>query len=315
MKKRNLSLKEIFLEDERFRTSYYFSLDKLILSIQKVGLLNPPLVALRDRHYILVSGWKRVFACLKLGLSSLSVLLLEEEDELKIFLTAFYENLATREFSLIEKAEILSRLKKFGEKKEITVRHYLPLLDIPSTLSHLESYSSFSGFESGTKRIIHQKNMPFSSVKLLAGFTSKEKKLLLPLLRPSGQNRMKEILEDLKEISRRDDIAPQEILSSKEILDIMKSEKLSPLEKVDKIRLNLREKRYPALFSQRKCFDSLVKKLQLPRGIAVRPSPFFEDEELSIDFRCGNSEELKNNLLKLQALASKKEFRALFKLQ
>jgi ParB family chromosome partitioning protein len=315
MKKKNLALKEIFLEDERFRTSYYFSLDKLILSIQKVGLLNPPLVALRDRHYILVSGWKRVFACLKLGLSSLPVLVLEEEDELKTFLTAFYENLATREFSLLEKAEILNRLKKFGEEKEVIVRNYLPLVDIPSTLSHLESYLTFSRFESGTKRIIHQKNMQFSSVKLLAGFTSKERKLLLPLLQPSGQNRMKEILEDLKEISRRNDLAPQEILSSKEILDIMDSGKLSPLQKVDKIRLNLKKRRYPALFSRKECFDSLVKKLRLPKTIAVRPSPFFEDEKLSIDFSCGNSEELKNNVLRLQALASKKEFRELFKLK
>ena len=300
MKKKNLSLKEIFLEDERFRVSYYFSLEKLILSIQNVGLLNPPLVSFRDKHFILVSGWKRVLACIKLSLSSLPVFVIEEEDELKIFLAAFYENLATREFSLLEKSEILSRLKRFGEDEKKIVMNYLPLLDIPSTLSHLESYLAFSKIESGVKSIIHQKNMPFSSVKILAGFTAQERKSLLPLLLSSGQNRMKEILEDLKEISRRNDTAPKKILSTKDILDIMESEKLSPLQKADKIRLFLKRKRYPALSSRKESFDSLLKKLRLPKTVAVKPSPFFEDENFSVNFSFGNSEELKTSLLKLQ---------------
>ncbi len=314
MKKKKLSLKEIFLEDERFRISYYFSLEKLILSIQEVGLLNPPLVALRDKHFILVSGWKRVLACIKLRISSLPVFITEEEDELKAFLAAFYENLAAREFSLLEKAEILSKLKKLGEDEKKIVQHYLPLLDIPPTLSHLESYLAFSQFESALKRIIHEKNMPFSSVKLLARFTPQVRKSLVPLLLPSGQNKLKGILEDLKEISRRNEIAPKEILSSKEILDIMESEKLSPLQKADKIRLILKKKRYPALSSQKESFDALLKKLRLPKAIVVKPSPFFEGENFSVNFSFGNNEELKTTLLKLQELASKQKFSPLFKL-
>ena len=315
MKKKNLSLKEISLEDERFRISYYFSLEKLILSIQKVGLLYPPLVALRDKHFILASGWKRVLACIKLGMSSLPVFVTEEEEELKTFLAAFYENLATREFYLLEKAEILSRLKKFGEDEKKIVQRYLPLLDIPSTLSNLESYLAFSRFEPELKRIIHEKNMPFSSVKLLAGYNPQERKSLLPLLLPSGQNRMKEILEDLMEISRRNDIAPQKILSSKEVLDIMGHEKLSPLQKADKIRFFLKKKRYPALSSRKESFDYLLNKLRLPKTIVVKPSPFFEEENFSVNFSFGNSEELKTNLLKLQELTSKQEFSAIFKLK
>ncbi|HEA64871.1 MAG TPA: hypothetical protein ENI02_01870 [Candidatus Aminicenantes bacterium] len=315
MKKKNLPLKEIFLEDERFRISYYFSLEKLILSLQKVGLFNPPLVALQDKRFILVSGWKRVLACIELGLSSLPVFVVEEKDKLKTFLVAFYENLATREFSLLEKAEILSRLKRFGEDEKKIVQHYLPLLDIPSALSNLESYLAFSQLESEVKRIIHQKNMPFSLVKLFAGFTSQERKSLLPLLLPSGQNKMKGILEDLKEISRRNDIPAQKILSSKEILDIMGSEKLSPLQKADKIRPILMKKRYPALSSRKESFDSLLKKLQLPKNIMVKSSPFFEEENFSVNFFFGNRKELKTNLVKLQELAAKQEFAEIFKLK
>ncbi|NIM57628.1 MAG: ParB N-terminal domain-containing protein [Candidatus Aminicenantes bacterium] len=313
MKKQNLSLKEIFLEDERFRISYYFSLEKQILSIKKVGLLNPPLVALRDKQFILVSGWKRVLACIKLSLFSIPVFVLEEEDDLKSFLVAFYENLATREFSLLEKAEILRRLKKFGEDEKSIVKGYLPLLDIPPTVSNLESFLAFSGLEPEVKKIIHQKSIPFSSVRMLVGFTTQERKLLLPLLFPAGQNKFKGILEDLKEISKRNDISPKKILSSKEIQDIMGSEKLSPLQKSDSVRLILRKKRYPALSLRKESFDSLLKKLRLPKTVEVKPSPFFEEENFSVNFSFGNSEELQANLLKLQELSSRKEFSAIFK--
>jgi len=313
MKKKNLPLKEIFLEDERFRISYYFSLEKLILSIQKVGLLNPPLVALRDKHFILVLGWKRVLACIKLSLSSIPVFVLEEEDDLKTFLAVFYENLATREFSLLEKAEILRMLKKFGEEEKSIVKHYLPLLNIPSALSNLESYLAFSQLEPEVKKAIHQKDIPFSSVKLLVGFTHQERKLLLPLLLPAGQNKLKGILEDLKEISRRNDTNPKKILSSKEILDITGSEKLSPLQKTDKVRLILRKKRYPVLSLREESFDSLLKKLRLPKTVKVKPSQFFEEENFTVNFSFENSEELKANLLKLQELSSKKEFSSIFK--
>lgn len=313
MKIKNLPLNEIFLEDERFRISYYFSLEKMILSLKKTGLVCPPLVTLRDKHFILVSGWKRVLASLELSISPITVFVIEEGNELKTFLMAFYENLAIREFTLLEKAEVLSKLKKFGESEENIVRHYLPLLNIPPTLFHLDTFLTFSQFEPGVKEVIHKKNMPFSSVQLLSEFKPSERKLLVPLLLPLGQNKQKEFLEDLQEISRKDDIPVKKVFDSKEIMDILASDKLSPVQKAEKIRLLLRRKRFPHLFSWKDSFDSALKKMNCPREIAVKPSPFFEDEKISISFAVKNEEELRGLLQKLQELASREEFSTVFK--
>ena len=160
----------------------------------------------------------------------------------------------------------------------------MPLLNIPPTLSHFESFLAFSKFESEAKKIIHEKNMPFSSAKLLAEFTPLERRSLLPLLSPLGQNKMKEILEDLKEISKKDDIPAKKIISSKEIREIMASDRLSPLQKADKTRLLLKSKRYPTLSSWKESFDFLVRKLHWPKNIIVKPSPFFEEENFSVNF-------------------------------
>lgn len=313
MKRENLSLNKIFLKDERFRISYYFDLEKLVTSIREIGLLNPPLVTRRNGRFILVSGWKRVMACLNLSLSPIPVLVVQGKGELETFLIAFYENLATGEFSLVEKAEIIARLKKFSEDEKKIVRHYLPLLDIPPTLSHLDSYLAFSQFEPELKKFIHEKNLPFSLAELFLEFSTSERKRLLPLVLPLSQNKMTEFLESLKEISRRDELPVRKILASKEAKDILGSRRLSPLQKADRIRLVLRKKRYPNLSSWEESFDSLRKKMRWPREITLSPTPYFEEKRLSVDFNFENQEEFKASLLKLEELASKREFSELFK--
>ncbi len=315
MKKEQIDLNEIFLEDERYRTSYHFSLEKLKLSLQETGLLHPPLVALRDGRFILVSGWKRVLACAELSLSPILVLITEEKDDLKTFLMAFYENLATREFSLLEKAEILTRLKRFGEDEKRIIRHYLPLLDIPATLPNLDTYLAFSQFEPEAKKAIHEKNMSFLSVKPLIEFSSRERKQLLLLLLPLGQNKRRELLEDILEISRKNETAVQKILLSPEIKAIQQSDTLTPLQKADNVRLLLRKKRNPAFSSMRDSFESLLRKIDWPKEIDINPSPFFEEEDFTVRFTFKSEEQLKAGLLKLGELSARKDFSKIFKLK
>jgi hypothetical protein len=315
MKKKQIAIKEISLKDERFRTSYHFSLKKLKLSLEETGLLHPPLVTVRENRFSLVSGWKRVLACLELSFTAIPVYVIEEKNDLKAFLMAFYENLATREFSLMEKSEALTRLKKLGEDEKRIIQHYLPLLDIPQTLSHLDAYLSFSRLKPEIKRAIHEKNMSFSSIKLLAGFTSQEQKFLLPLLLPLGQNKRKEILEDLFEVSKRKGLSAKNLLLSKEIRSILDTETLTPIQRADKVRTLLREWRYPLFSSWKDSFNSLLKKMNWPREITVNPSPFFEEDNFTVIFSFENQEQFKAGLLKLKELSTRDEFLEIFKLR
>jgi len=315
MKREKLDIKEIFLKDERYRTSYHFSPEKLKLSLQETGLLHPPLVTLRDGRFILVSGWKRVLACSELSLSPIPILKTEEKDDLKTFLMAFYENLGTREFSLLEKAEILARLKRFGEDERRIIRHFMPLLDIPATLASLDTYLAFSQFEPELKKAVHERNMSFPSVKPLIEFSSRQRKQLLPLLLPLGQNKRRELLEDILEVSRKNDTPVHKILLSPEIQAVRESETLTSLQKADSIRLLLRKKRYPALSSMQDSFESLLRKIDWPEEIMISPSPFFEEEDFTVRLTFKNEEQLKAGLLKLEGLSARKDFSKIFKLK
>jgi len=313
MKREEIHIKNINLKDERFRISYFFSLKGLLLSLKEVGLINPPLVTSRNRQLILVSGWKRVLACLELSLTSIPVWVIRSDDDLQMFLLAFYENLASREFNLLEKAEILRRLKKLGEKEQKIIRHYFPLLNIPNTSYYLDLYLTISRFSKDVKSFIHQKNMSLASLEIFAEFNSRERKLLLPLLQPLGQNKQMELLEDLHEISLRDGVSAQEFLISEGMGKILHSEKLSPLQKSDRIRQWLRQKRYPRLSSRRKAFKQALRNSGWPEDISIEPSPFFEEEAITVQFCFKDKEGLRSLLARLQQISSKKEFAEVFK--
>lgn len=313
MKKLKIPLNKINLEDERFRISYHSNLDKIILSLKKIGLVNPPIVTLRRPHIILVSGWKRVLGYISLSFSQIPVYMLDEKDDLKAFKMSFFENLAVRSYDTIEKAEIVGRLKKFGEDKNSIIKKYFPLINIPSTRSHLDVYLAAFEFEPEIKKLVLEKNTAFVSLQLLTEFNSRERRLLLPLLSCLSQNKIKEILEDLLEICRKYNVPAWKFLLSRDIMDIQGAENLSPLQKADKIRLILKRKRYPTLFSWTKSFDSALKKICWPEEISISPSKYFEGEEISVNFSFENMEEFRKKLSELQKLSSKEEFSDIFK--
>ena len=313
MKYESLPLAKINLKDERFRTSFHPDLGRLVISIKAVGLLSPPLIRQADKGFVLISGWKRVLACRRIGLSSINVLVTEEKDDLRIFLMALHENLATREINLVEKAEILRKLLGFGVEKKTLLKCYLPLLSFPATVAHIELILAISEAEPAVKKFVQKKDAPLPIVQSLLRFTPGERKLLLPLLRPLGQNKQKEVLEDLWETSRRDEVTLREILKDKEIRQVLDSPKLPPIQKAEKIRLSLKRKRYPQLSSWQDAFDLTLRKARWPKEIAIQPAPFFEDEAISASFRFKDIKEFRAWVKKLQEMAAKEEISGLFK--
>ena len=239
---------------------------------------------------------------------SIPVFFTDTSEDLDAFKIPVYESLAHREYNVLEKAEILRKLKLFGEDDECILRHFLPLLQIPPTEMYLSLYLSVSRFDPELKRIIQQKNIPFSILQLLVRFKRKERMTLLPFLIPLGHNKQKELLTNLFEISRRDKVPVTEILDSDKLKTVFSNEKLSPLQKAEEVRRFLREKRNPSLAVWAKAFEAVLKELNLSEGTVITPPPFFEGEDFSLNFSFKNREEFVQKLLRLKELSTKKWF-------
>jgi len=315
MKILEVSLDDIDLQDERFRISYHFDIGKLLISIKKFGLVYPLVVVKRERpQYVIVSGWKRVLACLELSSMRVPVYLIDEQDDFRAFLLCLYENWAFRNFNILEKAEILLKLNGFmGDEKKI-VKQFFPLLDIPANLSYFDTYLKIALLNTTWKKIIFKKKIPLPSIQFLTEFSPEDRELLLPLILPLNVNKLKQFCEDLYDLAKRTGDSPKTLLSAPKILSVSQSENLSSLQKAEKVRSLLREKRYPTLFLWKKSFATSLKKARLSKEVDFDSASFFEDGEFSVTFSLKNKQAFQKRLSKLQDLISDEDLFSLFNL-
>jgi ParB/RepB/Spo0J family partition protein len=308
-----VSLNAIDFRDERFRTSRATDLRGLIWSIRKSGLISPPVVCRQGRRYILVTGWRRALACRTLGLRKIPALVSEETDELRLFLMGVCENLTTRELCLAEKAICLQKLGRFGMSTKTLVKEYLPWLGLPATAAHLRWMLTLAGADKPVLEAISEKPLPPAAVRALLRFSPADRRRLLPLLRPLGQNKQRQVLEDLWEIGRRDELSVRNLFRRKEFQRILGSSRLSMLQKAERIRQRLRKNRHPGLIAREESFRSTLGKMRWPREITVQPSPFFEEDIVSVSFRIRSREEFRAALDKLEDAARRQELDELFR--
>lgn len=312
MTSENIPLARINLQDERYRISYFFDLKALVQSIRTIGLIHPPVITHKNGGVLLVTGWKRVLACQSLSLSSIPCFVFEKKEELAAFQMALRENLACRPFSILEKARILERLIHFGIPENLVVRDYLPLLAIPQTINHLDIYLRIDSLDPETKVFVHEKNMTFPVLRILVEFSEEERGRLLPLLRPLGQNKQKDLLQNLLESARRDGLPALDLLKAKDIQEIAAAENLSPLQIAERIQNLIFRKRYPTVSKWKDAFESHKKEMGWPEEIKIEPSPNFEDDRLTICFSFQDLDEYAERVAQLNDLGSRKKILRLF---
>lgn len=313
MRLANIKLDTININDERFRISYYFDLYGLIHSISEISLIHPPVITYRKGDAIIVTGWKRVLACRSLNFTYIPCFVFEGEDDLEAFRLSLEENLSFRSFALLEKAQILSRLIQLGVPEDAVVKDHLSILEIPQTLNHLDTYLRIAALDPETKEVIHLKNMVFPVVQLLSDYSEEDRQILLSFLHSLGQNKQRELLQNVLEITKRDRISVQNILTGNDAQKITSDQNLSPHQKAEKIRNLVQRKRYSTLSTWRNTFKSQKKELEWPDDIKIEPSPFFEGQEFTVQFTFKDIDEYREKLIKLNKAASDERVSKLLK--
>jgi len=302
------------LADERFRVSFLPPEERLLISIGAVGLVQPPLFVVREGKPVLLSGWKRVLACRRLGLRGMKAWLRNEPDDLKCFRLAVMENLASRELSLMEKAETVSRLMRFGTSRESLKEETLPLLGFSRRFETLDVLLRAAAMDSEVKRAASGELADISVLDAFLRFGPEERKALLPLLRRAGRNKQREILEDLWAAARREGLSPLEVLAAGDIREALDAPRRTPGQKVDLLRAALKRRRYPSASRRREEFEGLLKRSGWPRRAAAEPAPFFEDDSLTVRFRFRTKRELQAVLSEMGRSSDTKEFSAALRL-
>jgi ParB family chromosome partitioning protein len=310
----NIPLQQIDLLDDTFSINYLPDLQKLRSSIEEIGLIQPVLLRKKRDHYQIICGFRRISVMKELGKSEIESKVFEEKemDEFQLFSLSLHENLTTRGFNAVEKAIALDKLiHRFQVHPTAVIKTFLPSLSLEPNEKILNTYLSLAQMEDEIKTYVLKEEVSRSNVRRLSALTPDDRMAIFSLISrlKLGENRLREILTLLEEISRRNHCIVREIIQGPEIQTVLFQKELTPSQKTDRIKKVLTDLRYPTLNQMEKEFEKERRDLNLPLNISLHHPPFFEKRGLKIEFQFETTEEYRGILSALSALSEKEGFK------
>lgn len=156
------------------------------------------------------------------------------------------------------------------------------------------------------RQVMHEEYLKEALLKE-GKFREEEKDLLYNLLSSLkyGVNKIIEILNNLWEVSKRDEISIKEIINKLNIDEIMNNDKKSLKEKGELVRSLVFKARFPQITEFMDIWKEKIKGLKLPNGIKIEPPPNFEGDKIFVSIEIKTLDDYRNYLKKLNEIEPK----------
>jgi len=312
---RKIGIETIDSGDHFFCMAFHPNLDCLRRSIGQVGLLQPIIVRekLGGAGCQVVCGFNRLAACEQLGLKEIEAFCYRESalGDLEGFHMALHENLTTRGLNLIEKSMVIDKLiHQFGVSREVIARDYLPMLGLQPSLRVLGMASQLVRLLDEIKRYIVEEKVSLENASQLLEFSPEDQEEIGRLVSKLklGENKLREVLTFLREVSLRDGLTVRDLVQG-EIEVVTSDITLSRVQKTHRVRRRLREMRYPQLTELEQEFREKQRGLGLSPGISLNPPPYFEGETFKVEFGFKDVGEFKAIVSRLMETSERRELR------
>jgi ParB family transcriptional regulator, chromosome partitioning protein len=308
-----IPLQQIDLRDETFSVNFMPDLQRLRSSIEEVGLIQPVLLREKGDRYQIVCGFRRISVYHELKGSEIEARVFAEKEmnDLQLFSLSLHDNVMTRGFNTVEKALALDKLIHYFQiEPPDVIKTFLPFFSLEPHDKILKTYLSLAGMEDKVRSYVLKEEVSRFNIRILSHFSSEDRMALLPLFDSMklGENRLREVLTLLEEISQRSQTSIREIVHRPEIELIVSQKELTPAQKTERLKKILLDLRYPRMHQMEKRFEKKREELNLRSGLSLHHPPFFEGKGLRIEFRFDTMEEYQSILSSLSLLADKKEF-------
>jgi len=302
-----ICLEDVDRSDELFSMSFEPDLSRLRESVKRVGILEPLWLREKGGRFQIVGGFRRFDTALSLREERVPALIWKGEqlEDMRAFWMSLHSNVTARGLNPVEKGLVLGKLlDHFRLSRKEVIRTAMPLLGLEPSEKILSGFLLLNGFPTPLKRYLLSHGASLATVSLLGRFTGEEQESLAGFLAPLrlGENVLREILTFMWEISRRDGVRVDEVISGEEMRRLLSDGRLSGPQRIEAIRRVLREKRYPRLSALEETFRSARKRMRLSPKILLKPPPFFEGNRFRIEIGFETLEEYRAALSELRDL-------------
>lgn len=296
-------LADIDLADTTFRITTRTELDDLVLSIQKLGLMHAPVLKYNPPGYIIVCGFRRIAACRNLGWTQIPARILRGNFDLfEMVQLAVADNALQRPLNLIETSRALKLLTGINTEKETLAA--AADLGLPISPAIGPKLIKICDLSQAIQKGILANVIDLSMALELDRFNPADGQALLGLFDylKLGLNRQREMLLLLEEISLREEIPIQQLVSEEPLNHILENTKIDRSIKRQKVRTYLRRRRFPMISEAETHYKAFVRQLKLGPNIVLIPPKDFEGMTYTLTIRFDNQKELQNAKEKLDKI-------------
>ena len=306
-----LPISHINLKENCFQITTNSDISNLVQSIKKIGLISPPLIyseinSDKKPGFTIVSGFRRIKACCKLGLKTIDVRIADKTadnnvEQIDLVRFAIAENAFQRSLNLIEKSRAYTMLSRFFPDKKILEKES-SALGLSDSFQMIKKIQCISQMPKSVQKCILEEIISLAVALELSSFETKETEMLVNLFTDIklSISKQREVLNLLKDISLCHEISIIEILNEKGLCEILQDQDIDKNLKASKLRKILKQRRYPAIVEAEKTYEKYVKELKLGQSAKLVPPKNFEGTIYSLILNFSNIMELKkqNEIIK-----------------
>lgn len=301
-----LALDRIY-ESYPFTMSFPLHSERVKKSIDKIGLINPPIVRKKpgEKEFEAISGARRIAALRALGHTEAACRLVPEDgtSDLEAVLLNLFDNITTREFNPVEKGIALSLLSSQMTREEVLVS-YMPVLGLPRHAPSLDLHMMIAkDLSDGIKIAIALGRLPLQVASELICLSQCDQENVFRTINylMLNNNYQIQFIDLVKDMSLIAGTSIADFLLRADIAEIINDNNLSNPRKARKLMDHLRNLRNPTLAMAEKAFKKALGSIALPEGDTIVAPQYFESPYYELRVRFRNREELNK---KLDSIAS-----------
>jgi len=301
---KTIPLDSINFDDNTYRITTETDIDMLSASIRNVGLINPPLLLKKKSDFTALSGFRRIAACRYLGWHNIEARIMDNgASKLECVKVAIMDNILQRPLNLVETSRSINMLSCFFEDTESLSRSASEL-GLPANPSILKKIQPICHLPWQIQSSILANNISLAIATELGKLDPDTGVAFSKLFNDLkvGLNKQREIITSIKEISLREGITIQEMLSETDLQDILKNENLDRTQKAQKVRVYLKQRRFPSITGAEKNFKKNIKALKMGSGTKLIPPRDFEGTVYTLALSFKDIVELKSHMATLEKI-------------
>jgi len=293
----------IDIANNTYRITTDQSIEPLIASIGALGLLHPIFIfPTGNRKWIVVSGFKRLAACQRLGYATIQAHRLKSDTPPeRVAEIAICDNASQRSLNLVESSRVLTLLA--GQVQDSSIRKQIRRrLGLPEHPSMRHKMMRLCQMPDTIQEGILKDEISLNTALMLDDLGTETGIILAQIFRDLhlSHSKQREIIIHLDDIARRDGIGKDTLLKDRQLQALLSDPDTNHVQKGKMVRQFIRAKRFPFLTSTEETFKKESKNLSLGKNIRFSAPSSFESREYVFTLGIKRLEDLECGIKYLQ---------------